>query len=581
MSTTIIRNGLYFDGTGKKGEKKDVVIKNNKIDAVVDKAPAIEGAKEIDASGQWVMPGLIDIHAHYDAELEVMPGLEESVRHGVTTVVIGNCSLSAALGKDTEIVDLFARVENIPAKTLSHWMIGNIKWKNVTEYYEHLDTVPVGPNIASFLGHSNLRMHVMGLERSFTEKNASEEELKKMEAITEEAIKAGYLGVSMDMLPFHRWAGVYAPKFTGYSVPSQLAAKSEYKRLANVLRKHNRVLQITPNAVDKTSFATIVRLSQGGFFKKSLKTTIVAALDLKSNEKIYNLLKLLGFLGNSVLRADMKFQTLSVPFLNFGDGPVTPLFEEFPSMIKAISATEAERKAMFKNPEFRKQFVKEWNHKSASVFPKALKEMWVVNSPVASHIGKNFEQIAKDAGKDAVEHFMDLLEEFDTKIRWKCETSNHRESVRMELLASKHCMPGFNDSGAHNLNMAFHDGGLHLIKQATHHQDIMPIETAIYRLTKEPADYLGIEAGDITVGKRADLIIIDPTKLDTDLNTEPIEDYHPQFNGSFRLIKRSGKVVQHVFINGEEAYTNNGVTAFHEDLGKKKIFGKLLKSNFN
>jgi N-acyl-D-aspartate/D-glutamate deacylase len=142
-------------------------------------------------------------------------------------------------------------------------------------------------------------------------------------------------------------------------------------------------------------------------------------------------------------------------------------------------------------------------------------------------------------------------------------------------------MPGFNDSGAHNLNMAFHDGGLHLIKQATHHQDIMPIETAIYRLTKEPADYLGIEAGDITVGKRADLIIIDPTKLDTDLNTEPIEDYHPQFNGSFRLIKRSGKVVQHVFINGEEAYTNNGVTAFHGDLGKKKIFGKILKSNFN
>ena len=236
---------------------------------------------------------------------------------------------------------------------------------------------------------------------------------------------------------------------------------------------------------------------------------------------------------------------------------------------------------MFKNPEFRKQFVKEWNHKSASVFPKALKEMWVVNSPVASHIGKNFEQIAIDAGKDPVEHFMDLLEEFDTKIRWKCETSNHRESVRMELLASKHCMPGFNDSGAHNLNMAFHDGGLHLIKQATHHPDIMPIETAIYRLTKEPADYLGIDAGDISVGKRADLIIIDPTKLDTDLNTEPIEDYHPQFSGSYRLIKRSGKVVQHVFINGEEAYTNNGVTAFHEDLGKKKIFGKLLKSNFN
>ncbi len=581
MQTTIIRNGTYFDGLGNKGIIKDVIIKDNKIDAVLDKAPNIENAKEIDATGQWIMPGLLDIHAHYDAELEVLPALEESVRHGVTTVIIGNCSLSAALGKDEEIVDLFARVENIPAKVLTKWIVGNIKWKNVREYYEHLDTVPVGPNIATFLGHSNIRMHVMGLDRSFMQKEASAEELKQMEEIVDDAMNVGYLGISIDMLPFHRWAGVYSEKYLGLSVPSQRAPKSEYYKLADVVRKHNRVLQITPNAVDKTSFGTIVRLSQGGFFKKSLKTTIVAALDLKSNERIYHLLKLLGFLGNTVLRAKMKFQTLSVPFLNFGDGPVSPLFEEFPSMIKAISTDAAGRSAMFANPEFRKQFVKEWNHKAASVFPKALKEMWIVNSPDKSHIGKNFEQIAIDAGKEPVEHFMNLLAEHDTKIRWKCETSNHRESVRMELLSNKHCMPGFNDSGAHNLNMAFHDGGLHLLKQSVNNPTILPIERAIYRLTKEPADFLGIDAGDISVGKRADLIIVDPTKFETDLNTEPIEDYHEQFDGSFRLIKRSGKVVQHVFINGNEAYQNNGVVAFHEDLGKKKIFGKLLRSNWN
>jgi N-acyl-D-aspartate/D-glutamate deacylase len=348
-----------------------------------------------------------------------------------------------------------------------------------------------------------------------------------------------------------------------------------------VVRKNNRVLQITPNAVDKTSFATILRLSQGGFFKKSLKTTIVAALDLKSNEKIYNLLKLLGFLGNTILRANMKFQTLSVPFLNYGDGPVTPLFEEFPSMIKAIGMSEEERSKLFKDPEFRKVFVAEWNHKSASVFPKALKEMWVVNSPDKSHIGKNFEQIAKDAGKEPTEHFMNLLAEYDTHIRWKCETSNHRESVRMELLTSKHCMPGFNDSGAHNLNMAFHDGALQLLKQAVKYPDLMPIEHAIHRLTKEPADFLGIDAGDISVGKRADIIIVDPTRMEADLNTEPVEDYHPNFEGSYRLIKRSGKVVKHVFINGLEAFSNNGSVGFHEDLGKKKTFGKLLKSNWN
>ncbi len=578
MTTTIIRNGLYFDGTGAKGVHKDIIIKNGKIDAVMDKATPIDGAQEIDAEGKWIMPGFIDIHTHYDAEVEVLPALDESVRHGVTTVIFGNCSLSAAIGKDEDIVDLFARVENIPAKTLSEWIIGNIRWSNVKEYYEHLDALPVGPNIASFLGHSSLRMAVMGTDRAFMQAKASEEELQKMEKVLQDAIDAGYLGLSIDMLPFHRWAGVYSPKYLGISVPSQRAAKSEYFRLAKVLRKRKKVLQITPNAVDKTSFVTILRLSQGGFFGKRLRTTIVAALDLKSNEKIYKLLKLLGFLGNDILGAQMKFQTLAEPFRNFGDGAVTPLFEEFPSMIKAISGTEEERKALFSSTEFRTQFLKEWNHRATSVFPRALKEMWVVNSPEPGHVGKNFEQIGVEAGKDSFTHFMDLLAKYDTQIRWKCDTSNHREQVRMELLSYKHCMPGFNDSGAHNVNMAFHDGSLQMLKQAIKYPDVMPIEHAVYRLTKEPANFLGIDAGDISVGKRADLIIVDPSRLDSDLNSDPVEDYHPMFGGSYRLVKRSGKVVQHVFINGTEAYCNNGQVYFHADLGKKKVFGKLLKS---
>jgi len=578
MQTTIIRNGIYYDGLGNKGVQKDVVIRGNVIDAVLDKAPSVEGAKEIDATGKWVCPGFLDIHAHYDAELEVLPALDESVRHGVTTVVIGNCSLSAAIGKDRDIVDLFCRVENIPAKVLSDWIIGNISWKTPREYYEHLDTLPAGPNIASFIGHSNIRIEAMGLDRSFTEKHATKQEIAKMQGIVEEAVQAGYLGMSVDMLPFHRWAGVYNHKYTGVSVPSQQAAKSEYFKLADILRKYNKVLQITPNAVDKASFLTILRLSQGGFFKDSLRTTIVAALDLKSNERIYKLLKLLGFLGNDILRAKMKFQTLAEPFQNFGDGPITPLFEEFPSMISAISATEEERKRIFSDPKFRKQFVKEWNHKAASVFPKALKEMWVVKSPDPSHVGKNFEQIGMEAGKDPVQHFMDLLGKYDTQLRWKCDTSNHRESVRLELLGYKHCMPGFNDSGAHNVNMAFHDGPLQFLKTALRHPEEMPVEKAIYRSTKEPADFLGIDAGDISVGKRADVVVIDPDRIESEINSDPVEDYHPDFGGSYRLVKRSGKVVQHVFINGTEAYTNNGVYGFHEDLGKKKIFGQLLRS---
>ena len=204
---TIIRNGLYFDGTGAKGRKADVIIENGKIAAIHGKAPSIEGAKEIDATGKWVTPGFIDIHTHYDAEIEVMPGLEESVRHGTTTVVMGNCSISAALGKDEDIVDLFCRVENMPAQVLTEWIKDKITWNNLAEYYEHLESLAIGPNVASFVGHSNIRIAAMGVERSFKVSKASKAEQTKMNNYLEEAMEAGYLGMSIDMLPFHRWGG--------------------------------------------------------------------------------------------------------------------------------------------------------------------------------------------------------------------------------------------------------------------------------------------------------------------------------------------------------------------------------------
>ena len=313
MSITIIRNGLFFDGTGTKGRKVDVVLKNGKVEAFHDQAPKVEGAKEIDATGKWVTPGFVDIHTHYDAEIEVLPGLEESIRHGTTTVVMGNCSISAAIGRDEEIVDLFCRVENMPAQVLTEWIKDKITWNSLTEYYEHLDTLSMGPNVASFVGHSNLRIASMGVERSFKSPKATNAEQSKMNNLLEEAMEAGYLGMSIDMLPFHRWGGVFNKEHKGTSVPSQQASVSEYRTLANILRKHSRVLQATPNALDKMSGVHLLRMSSG-MFRKPLKTTVVAAMDLKSDESIYKLVTKGASFGNKFFNADMRFQALACLF---------------------------------------------------------------------------------------------------------------------------------------------------------------------------------------------------------------------------------------------------------------------------
>jgi len=572
--TTIIRNGLFFDGTGVKGKKSDIVIQGGKVAAIYDKAPTIADAKEIDATDKWVTPGFVDIHTHYDAEIEVMPGLEESVRHGTTTVVMGNCSISAALGKDEDIVDLFCRVENMPAQVLTEWIKDKITWNSLAEYYEHLDTLPMGPNVASFIGHSNIRIAAMGVDRSFKSPKATKKELVKMDTYLNEAMEAGYLGMSIDMLPFHRWGGVFTEAYKGTSVPSQQASVKEYRRLANILRKYDRVLQATPNALDKKSGIHLLGMSSG-LFRKPLKTTIVAAMDLKTDKNIHKLVTTLATMGKRFFNADMRFQALSMPFLNYGEGPITPLFEEFPSMVEVIGANRAERKIAFQDPKFRKWFRSDWNHKGTSVFPRLLKEMTITKAPDGSLVAKTFQDLADASGKDGLDCFMDLVVEHDTDLIWKCTAANHRDEVRVQLLAHEATIPGFNDSGAHNVNMAFHDGSLQALRQSLEYPDILPIEKAIYRLTKMPCDWLGLDAGSLEVGRRADVCVLDPTKLATNLTDEPIEDYHPSLKGAFRYVKRSDGVVNHVLINGSEVFTSD--KGFVADLGTKK-YGQLLRS---
>src|SRR5688500_9619669 len=115
MTELWIEGGLVFDGRGGDGVAATVRV----VDGVVAELrpvgePAPAHAERLDARGCWVTPGFIDMHTHYDAEVEIAPGLSESLRHGVTTVVTGSCSLSMALGSPRDLADMFCRVEAIP-----------------------------------------------------------------------------------------------------------------------------------------------------------------------------------------------------------------------------------------------------------------------------------------------------------------------------------------------------------------------------------------------------------------------------------------------------------------------------------
>jgi N-acyl-D-aspartate/D-glutamate deacylase len=112
---TVIIGGRYFDGTGAASSVQNIGIKNGSIARVTTDTLSLEGnPRIIDAAGKWVTPGFLDTHTHYDAEVLVTPSLSESVRHGVTTVLVGSCSLSMICSDAEDASDIFTRVETVP-----------------------------------------------------------------------------------------------------------------------------------------------------------------------------------------------------------------------------------------------------------------------------------------------------------------------------------------------------------------------------------------------------------------------------------------------------------------------------------
>src|SRR5262249_46667407 len=151
-----INSGLLFDGTGRPAALRSIGVRNGRVAALRETAiPAEEAATCIDATGRWVMPGFLDIHTHYDAEVEVAPGLLESLRHGVTTVTFGSCSLGTVLSRPVEIADMFTRVEAVPYDFVLPLFEAKKTWTTPAEYRAHIDTLALGPNVTAFLGHSD------------------------------------------------------------------------------------------------------------------------------------------------------------------------------------------------------------------------------------------------------------------------------------------------------------------------------------------------------------------------------------------------------------------------------------------
>lgn len=578
MTTILITGGTVLDGNGGPGRVTDVLVDDGVVSRIgADLAERVQLPSDtvlVDATGRWVTPGFVDCHTHYDAEVEMAPRLGESVRHGVTTVLLGSCGLSFVMGSPEDLADQFCRVESVPRHKVLPVLEDIKDWDGPTEYFAHLESLPLGPNVAAMLGHSAIRSAVMGLSRSVdADVRPSRAEQRRMEALLDEALDQGYLGMSFNTLPWDKLGG---DRHNSSPTPSVHARWSEYRAFGKMLRRRGKVMQFVPDLAGGANIPAILAMSVGRF-RRNLKVSLLAMMDSAAIPKAHRISAGLSRVVNRLLGGDVRWQAIPNRFELLVDGLEVPVMEEFAAGTEALAVEADERRRLAADPEWRSRFKADWTNRLARrAYHRKLSEPTVVDCPDGSLVGRSFADIAAERGQDDLDCFLDLQAEFGPDLRWRTLVANGDADERAWIMTHPDIVVGFSDAGAHLRNMGFYDFPLHLLRMAVERPDTISPGRAVQRLTSEIADWFGFDGGRIQVGKRADIAVVDPATLDDRLEAL-VDDDTTDMLGVERIVRRHDECVPLVVVNGEIAWRDG---AFSDEFGTSSHgFGRLLRGN--
>jgi len=414
----------------------------------------------------------------------------------------------------------------------------------------------------------------MGLQRAVDpSERPTETEMQEMGRLLNEALDAGFLGMSSMTNP---WDKLDGDRFRSAKLPSTYATWGEYRRLHAVLRNRGRILQSAPNIVTKLNALLFLIESAAFGFRRALKTTLITLADAKSSRGLHHFIARITRFVNRVLGGDMRWQTLPVPFEVYADGIDLVVFEEFGAGQAALHlADEVARNALLQDDGYRRRFRRDYDAKlTARVWQRDFHDAQIVGCPDASLVGKSFGAVADERGIHPADAFLDLVVLHGKKLRWRTTIANDRPRQMDVLINEPSALIGFADSGAHIRNMAFYSFPLRMLRHVRDRK-VMSIEKAVHRLTGEIADWLGIDAGHLRIGARADVVIVDPEALD-----DRLDAYHEArmegFGDLMRMVNRSDGVVQTVLVNGRIAFENGKVAP---ELGRELGFGTFLPAD--
>lgn len=244
MQDLVIENAMIHDGTGKAPTRGSVAVKDGRIAAVSANVGA--GKQVIDADGFALMPGIIDTHTHYDAQITWDPFVNPSPALGVTTVIMGNCGFTIAPCRPSDRDLVMRNLTHVEGMSLDSLRSG-IDWsfESFPEYLDALERRGVGPNTACFVGHSSIRTFVM--REDATKRAATAEEVEQMRRLVVEGMRAGACGFSTTRNGQHNGEA-------GIPMPSRLADEREMLALSSALADAGRgVLMMTKDALPRRS----------------------------------------------------------------------------------------------------------------------------------------------------------------------------------------------------------------------------------------------------------------------------------------------------------------------------------------
>jgi N-acyl-D-aspartate/D-glutamate deacylase len=507
MFDLVITNGWIVDGSGTPGFAGEVAIRQGKIVAVATRISE-QARRVIDAGGQVVAPGFIDIHTHYDAQVLWDPLCTSSSWHGSTTVVTGNCgfTLAPCRPEDREyITRMLAVVEDMPLQALQEGIAWS--WEDFPGYLSTLEQRPKAINIGCYVGHSAIRRYVMGAD---CRRSATESEIGRMQEIVATALRAGALGVSSSRIPLH-------VDGEGQSVPSFYADLPELLALGRTLREIGRgVMEVTAKMVlpqgehEAGDLADLVALA-----KESGRPVTWASVRYLPTYPKRSL-----FILSEVAKANAQEGVRLYPqigcrpfetYMNWQK--LMPVFAHLPTWREVMFLPATEKTAALANPATRDTMRREV---AGATFFNGWQNVLVREAKHPAHKGwegHSISAIAAAQGKDPLDAYLDLCVAEECATDFLYWAADMEEEPMGRMLKDPHTLLE-TDAGAHLTSLCNADFPSYVLGHWVRETGVLSLEEAVARLTSRPAGMLGLaDRGQLQPGMAADVVIFDPQRI--------------------------------------------------------------------